>query len=146
VDLDRLAEIITTSFERVENRLERLEQRMDALEQRMDASEQRVDNLHAEMIERFQAVNDRFATMDLRFDQVISRIDHLGVRQEMLERQFEPFPDLVRELEKSMGSAFTASLKQLEGVQFHLVIVSERLDTISEEMRQRFRTVNERLS
>jgi hypothetical protein len=97
------------------------------------------------MIERFQSVNDRFATIDMRFDQVNARLDHLAFRQDMLEKQFDPLASLVRDLEKSMRTGFADVLKQLENVQLQVVVVNERLDTISDEMRQRFRSVNERL-
>ena len=116
-----LGEILTAmnaGFSRLERRQEALEQRIEALEQRMDAMELRFD-------ERFQSLGERFATMELRIEQfevrVTGRLDSLDARTKQLE---------VR----------TGSIEQ------NLLNLNTRMDVLSDDMRQRFRVLNDRLA
>lgn len=120
-----MAEILSRAFAKLEARLdarfEAIDRRFEAIDRRFEAIDRRFDTMHKEMVERFMAVDERFATMNLGIDHLCSRIE-------------------------GMETAVTALIDRMDRVEAHQIALRGRLDGISEDIRQRFRVVNDRLA
>jgi hypothetical protein len=131
-----LKQYLDRMFLALTDQIGRLEQRMEA---RMDALERRGAAMHVEMTEKFIAVDARFRTLELRMEQfearVLGRLDGVDHRLEAVE------------LALVGVQTRTASVEQrLDALEDHLLATNVRLDDLAEELRQRFRVVNDRLT
>lgn len=140
---DQLAELIARSFE-AQN--ERFDRRMDALEGRMAALEARLDAMDAKFEEKFLGVYERLDSERAAREQferrVTDRLDAMGreiadLRQVVvrLEGRIEGLREGVAHLEVRVTELEKGTVR-----------ANARLDALSDDMRQRFRLVNERLS
>jgi len=116
------------------SRMDRLEQRVDALGSRMDRLEQRVDALSGTV----DALGGRMDRLELEMrERFISVDDQLRAARAsdalLLERLAE-----VRDQSARQG-------ERLDRVETGIADMNMRVDSLADDMRQRFRLVNERL-
>src|SRR5690606_2329818 len=127
--LDGMVETITS---RIDARFTRVEERLDGVEERLDGLEGEVRGLRAEFTamrtefgERFIGIDERFGSMELRVEQfevrVTGRLDSLDEQAKQL---------VVR----------TGAVEQ------HMLNLNTRVDVLADDMRQRFRVLNDRLA
>ncbi|MEX2283938.1 MAG: hypothetical protein WEE89_15745 [Gemmatimonadota bacterium] len=142
-------ELVARAVAVLEERMTALEERMTALEERMTALEERVtaietrvgvlaDGLDAFRIwteEQFLGVFDRFRVMEVRFDHVDAQVAELRAlvitltaRVDGAERRTDLVAQRMVKLEKRYET------------------IEHRLNGFGEDMRQRFRLVNEQLA
>jgi len=149
---ERYFELIQTRFDGVDGRFDAIEARFDTLESKVDAqqlqiatlenavarleyavSAQQDDNvsiraelksLRIEMQERFISIDEQLRTLTLRVQQFEANTD----------RNLAAVNDHVTHLGERMKSVETG-----------VVGVHGRMDTLGDDMRQRFREVNDRL-
>ena len=95
------------------------------LEERLDA---RIDALRNEMRDGFISVDERFRTMESRLDRLEARIAQLETRMSQLETR--------------LGDIET----RLSAVEREVAQINSRLDTLSDDMRQRFRVLTDRVA
>lgn len=141
-------------FMTLRNRLDRLEARVGTIEVTFA---ERFDALHAEFAEklasmelafteRFISVDERFSTLHLRIEQFEGRVTGAleGMRNDiaLLSTRVSGLDERVDGLATQL-SGLTARAGRFED---GLLAVSVRLDTLADDMRQRFRQVNERLA
>jgi chromosome segregation ATPase len=126
---DRFMELMASHFEamqgRIDERMDRLEQRMDRLEESMDRLEGRLDAMDRKFTEMFIGVNERFASARLRAKQFEARVSGL------LE---------------TMGSDLARLTDRMTALEANTLALNERVDGLADDMRLRFRQVDERLS
>ncbi len=161
---DRLTAMMASQFEAMqahmdrrmdalEGRMDALEGRMDALEGRMDRLERRVDAMDLKFEEKFIGVYERLASLRLAQEQferrILARLDamvaQIAANREAIEGLRE---DGVRLREEIAGlRAGVARVEErVNAVEANLLGLNDRVDDLSEDMRQRFRVVNDRLS
>jgi hypothetical protein len=119
---DRLVALIAGQFE--------------AMQLYMD---QRFESMQSYMVQRFESIDQRFQSIDERFDAL-----HL----EMTER-FISVDERFRSVEERLDllTDKTAAVERRTGrFEEEMVALNGRFDNLSDDMRQRFRLVNERLS
>jgi methyl-accepting chemotaxis protein len=156
-DLDRMLEKIVGHIEatgmRTHQQLAVLESRLDrfeaGVEARFDAIEARFDAIEA----RFEAIEDRIATMDERFSTLALRVEHFENRVMAAVRDVRDQVAILAEridvLEARVG-AVAGQVEEMntriEALEAGTLALSGRLDGVGEDMRQRFRIVNDRLA
>src|SRR5688500_17757050 len=117
---------------RVNARLSSLEDRMSSLEDRMSAVEDGQARMRTEMNERFISLEDQFRTLSLKTELFETRIEStLAVLSGELVAV------------KDQGWQLNARMKNIE---VGIGDLNGRVDHLGDEMRQRFRLVNERLA
>jgi chromosome segregation ATPase len=119
-------------FAQLEARMTQLEARMTQQEARQDRLERRLDALEAQVREGFLGVNDRFQAMALAIEQFERR-----VQSSITAMQHD-----ITKLKLQVDSLIERT-DRLEDAVLHQ---TERLNGLGEDMRQRFRVVNERLA
>lgn len=109
----------------------------------MDA---RFDAMQAQMDARFDAVDARFAAVDARFDAMSiewnERFQGVLDRLDLLERRTDKVVAIVEELRTDVASLKNEIYKLDAG----LDRLQKSVNGLGDDMRQRFRGVNERLS
>jgi chromosome segregation ATPase len=115
-------------LDRVEARLAEVEERLDRVEARLDRLEARVDGMDVKYTESFLGVYDRFRSLETRLDHVQGAIADL------------------REQVGHFGARLAVAVERLEKVEEAIDQLNVRVDGLAEDMRQRFRYVNERLA
>ena len=140
--IDRLIGWLEVRFDGIDQRFDRLEARMDRLETRMDALEARMGGLegrmgglegrmgsmHVEMLERFQSVNDRLDAMEHRVQTMSVGFD--DVRGQLAATRAD-VEKIVHRLDRMDTTIYEQTMK---------------LNSVPDEMRQRFRGVTDRLA
>jgi chromosome segregation ATPase len=163
-DLDRVLEKIVEHLEAMEirnrqhvaglgSRLDRFEAKVEARFAAIDDHLAAIDDHLAGMEARIVAIDDRFATMEERFSTLVLGVEQfenrvlaevreirdgvamLAGRIDLLEARVIAVAGQVEEL--------NARVERLEACTLAL---SGRLDGVAEDMRQRFRVVNDRLA
>ena len=122
-------------FQQLNARMDRVEQRIDKLEERVGKLEERFDRFELRTDERFESVIDQMRLMNRRLDgidatlvDVRAEIATLNARVDGTERRVALIAERMRLLEKGYES--------LDG----------RLVVFADDVRQRFRVVNDRLA
>ena len=115
----------------VEDRLTRLESRVGVLDDRADSHEQAIASLRLEMRERFISTDEQLRTMTIRMQHFEARVeDSLAT----ISRDVAAVREDVSHL--------TVRMKNVE---IGIGDLNSRVDTLADDMRQRFRIVQERL-
>lgn len=133
---ERMMTLMASQFEAMQahfdKRFDALEGRMGALEGRMDALDKRVDAMNRKFEEKFIGVYERLDSERKAREQferrVMGRLDAMGRHIAAVRKDVAHLDARVTGLEKRMDG------------------VDARLDGLSEDMRQQFRVVNERLA
>lgn len=129
--IQRELERTNTRLEAIENRLGSLENRVGALEDRSTSHEQALDTLRLEMRERFISIDEQLRTLTVRMQHFETRVeDSLAI----ISRD-------VGALDQSVAH-LTVRMKNVE---VGIGDLNGRVDTLGDDMRQRFRDVHERL-
>jgi predicted nuclease with TOPRIM domain len=147
---DRLTAMMASQFEAMQAHFDR---RMDALEGRMDALERRVDAMDLKFEEKFIGVYERLASARLaqeRFERrVLDRLDamaqEIAANRDAIHGLREDDARLREDL-AALRDGIARLDERVSGVEVSLLGLNDRLDGLSEDMRQRFRTVNDRLA
>lgn len=154
--IERLAELVAKSFaaqnerlDRIEARLDRIEARLDGVEARLDGVETRLDGVETRLdgVEgRLERLEDRVAAMDLKFSERLITVDDrfrtLGLAIELFEGRITGKVDgALEQLDHLDGRVGRLEIR-FEGVESELVNVNGRLDTLGDDVRQRFRVVH----
>lgn len=134
---NELATIIAKSFEATEarwnERFDRLEHRVDTLDnrtaERFDRLEKRVEGMDVKFTEKFISIDESFRTLHLR-------IEHFEKRT--LQTTVE-IRDDVATLSRRVNSLDS----RVGGLEDSMVQLNERVDRLGDDMRQRFKVVND---
>ncbi len=169
---DGLEAFLARHFEHIEQRLDEHGRRFDALEARMDRLEARVDGLEARMksfetsvAERFQSVDEQIRATQRNLDRLADalRTDLLKLEDGTIQVRADMNERFGR-LEKGMEALTLGELRErmhvlservdhlggsvvgrLEGVEKELSNLTGQVNGLTDDMRQRFRAVNDRL-
>jgi hypothetical protein len=109
------------------------------LERRMAALEARLDAMDARFSERFIGIDERFATMRLSMEQFQARMQDVA---DTMAREIGRLDPRLAALEDGLVRVS----HRLAAAGDHMVGLNERVDGLSDDMRLRFRQVNDRLS
>jgi len=104
-----------------------IEARFQRLEARFDALETGIAALRIEMNERFESVNNRLNSVDKRLEQLTSSGDR------------------VRDQVSGLRIEVDQLVRRFDAVDYGMYHLNQRIENFSDDMRQRFRVVNERL-
>lgn len=110
----------TAAFARMDRYFELIQQQLHDHGEQMQELRGRVDSLQADMVERFTGVDNHLRTHRRTLDMVHERISEL---RDQSTRQTE----------------------RLDRLEFSVAEVHTRFDHLSDDIRQRFHVVNERL-
>ncbi len=163
--LDRMMERIAGHFEVLAAHLDAHDRRFDALEQRLDALEGRVGRLEISVAERFQSVDEQLRALQGRADnlETVLKMELVQVEYRIVEFRAEADERFVR-LEKGMQALALDELRErvslvvehlnhlgggvfgrLDAVEKQLLALTGQVNGLADDMRQRFRVVNDRL-
>jgi chromosome segregation ATPase len=133
--IDDLRYELSARLDRLEERVGKLEERVGALEERVLRLEQHFDRFELRSEERFESVFDYFRVLDRRLDNIeASLVDvraqmaTLTARVDGAERRVALMADRMHAIEKGYES------------------LDARLALFADDVRQRFRVVNDRLA
>ncbi|MEX0892315.1 MAG: hypothetical protein WEB88_09100, partial [Gemmatimonadota bacterium] len=119
---------IDARFQAVDERFDAIDARFQAVDERFDAIDTRLLSIE----ERFIGVDDQFRTLTIRMEFFEQRVDH---RLHRLTNEMT----LLRELTEQIDT-------RTRGTEIGVGDLNARVDTLAEDMRQRFRVVNDRLA
>jgi len=109
------------------------------LTRRLDSVDARLDALRAEMVERFESVDQRFRALELRMtlfeNKVTDRLDVITAEMELLKGK-------VAALDANLARLHT----RLDPLEAALGSWAAGIAALGEDVKQRFRVVNERLT
>ena len=138
--LDDFKAKMAQHFEVLEVRLEeRLGARIDAV---------RIE-LRNEMRDGFISVDERFRSMEARLDRLEVRIAQLETRMGSLETRMSQMDTRMSQLDTRMNQleARHGDIEaRLSAIERELTHINTRLDTLSDDMRQRFRVLTDRVA
>lgn len=154
---DRLTAMMASQFEAMQahfdRRMDALERRVDALERRIESLERRVDAMDLKFEEKFIGVYERLASARLAQEQFERRVlDRLDTMAQEIAANREAINGLreddarLREDLAALRDGVARLDERVSVVEVSLLGLNDRLDGLSEDMRQRFRTVNDRLA
>ena len=146
---DRFVERIEDRFQDFDARFARLEARFAQIDARFD----QMDERFAQMDERFDQIDERFDRLDAsittlrveigeKFQSVYDRLDALDDRVERLAAA----SDEVRHQLVLLRTDVDKLVIRLDRVDANVYGVTTRINGLGDDMRQRFRLVNERLT
>ncbi|MGH7446505.1 MAG: hypothetical protein ACRELT_03030 [Longimicrobiales bacterium] len=148
--MDRYFGLIQHQLEEVSTRLSALEDRATKVEDRARRSEDSIASLRTEMRERFISAEDSIASVRIemreRFISVEDQIRTLTLRMQHGETRVEDsLGAIARDVAalKENQEQLTARVKNVE---LGIGDLNARIDTLGDDMRQRFRGVHERLA
>ncbi|HUF50906.1 MAG TPA: hypothetical protein VMN60_08745 [Longimicrobiales bacterium] len=128
---DRLERVIQASRLEMRERFAAHEERADRLERDIEAS-------RLEIRERLQSVDEQFRTLNARTDRFETRVEAaLHIMTAELEG--------VKQHAQSIAAGIGDLTNRMKGVELGLDHLNGRVDTLADDMRQRFRLVHERL-
>ncbi|MGQ0560304.1 MAG: hypothetical protein ACT443_00355 [Gemmatimonadota bacterium] len=126
-------------LEEVQNLRVAFEARMDALESRMDKLESQLSALRIEVTEKLMGIGERFRSFGLQFGALEAR-----VAQELTENRHKV--ELLMKSVEQLQDRQSDTGKRLNEFSIVVGTMTERIDTLADDMRQRFRLVNDRLA
>jgi chromosome segregation ATPase len=140
-------------FGLIQQELERYNARVLALDTRQESFEKALASLQVEMRERFNAVDERFNSVDERFNSVDERFNSVDERFISADEQSRTLTLRIQHFEVRVEDALgvvardVTSLKEqtaqltnrMKNVEVGIGDLNARVDTLAEEVRQRFR-------
>jgi chromosome segregation ATPase len=144
---------LKAGIERLDRRFDKLIAFLEGMElrnlQRFERSEARMEQLENRISEQITGVNERLSSMALRIEQFEGRVvgklagldevrqEIIGVRQEIAG---------VRQEVLQVRNRLDHLSERVDHLEDALLKLGVRLDSLSDDMRQRFRVVNDRLA
>jgi len=172
--IDARFDALEQRFDALEARVGALEARVGALETRVGALETRIGALETRVGEGFVSVDGRFRTLELALAKLSDRVttdlaalehrllesianltervvalegrfDELAAGQQATRASLDALREHVRMVAQQSASLEANVLGRLDRLEQELTGLSRRVDGLSDDMRQRFRVVNDRL-
>jgi archaellum component FlaC len=120
---------------RVEERFDTVDERFNAMDERFNAVDERFNTVD----ERFNAVDERFNAVDERFISTDEQLRTLTLRIQHFEVRVEDSLGVVARDVTALREQTGQLTNRMKNVEVGIGDLNARVDTLAEEVRQRFR-------
>lgn len=120
---------------RVEERFNAVDERFNAVDERFDAVDERFDVVN----KRFNAVDERFSAADERYISIDEHLRTLTLRIQLFEVRVEDSLGVVARDVTALREQTGQLTNRMKNVEVGIGDLNARVDTLAEEVRQRFR-------